>query len=219
MKRTALLTAAVLSLASVALFATACNNDASAQPLAGLLSLGQSGTARPADAEGADGDLDPMGLGGPGHHGPRGPGQGLLASGLYVGPPLFARLNLTDGQVDQADEIFHQAHVDIRTLQRSARDQIRALLTEEQLAKLDALRENGPRALGIRPPAFPPQSGSNPIADYLGLSDEQKAQIEPIRTATHDQIEARHTQARDAFRAILTPEQQQELDEIRDGRP
>lgn len=155
------------------------------------------------------------GGGGPGF-GPGGPGGPI---GLGFGPPpIFGALNLTDEQEDLADELFHQVQKDVRTFGRTARDQIRALLTDEQRAKLDDLRQSGPQAAGLTPPA-PGQNPRDVLAAFLGLTDEQKTQIEAIQSSLRDQVEARHEQAKTDFRALLTPEQQTRLDELEANRP
>lgn len=149
----------------------------------------------------------PGGLGGPGGFGPPG------------GPMLARMLNLTDEQEDQADAIHDAARDDIKVLRRAARDQIRALLTDEQKATLDEIRNHPPMpGAGHGPP--PP--GENPIdrlAEDLGLSDEQKSQISAIHDATRAQIEARRQQERDEFRAILTEEQLAKLDDFESHMP
>lgn len=194
-----------LLLAGCAGLAAGCGGEALAG-LTGLIGNSQNGALLSGRGNGGFG---PAGFGG-------GPGPG--GPGMFGAPRIFAALDLTDAQEDQADELFHQMHKDIRTLHRAARDQVRALLTEEQQTKLDELRRNGPQAAGLERPAV----GQNPrdlIAEYLGLSDEQQTQIEAIHETTRDQVEARHEQARQDFRALLTAVQQTRLDELEAERP
>ncbi len=53
---------------------------------------------------------------------------------------------------------------------------------------------------------------SERFAAALELTEDQQTQIETIRSELRDAVEARHQQARDEFRAILTPEQLAILD-------
>lgn len=136
-------------------------------------------------------------------------------------------LNLTQEQVDAANEIFDKAHDDIEALRTQARADILAVLTDEQKAKLNELvvgwfiglppsggaaRNRGPGGPG-GPGGFGFGFGGgrghafDRFADALGLTDDQKAQIEAIRKALTDAIRARHEQARADFLALLTPEQ------------
>lgn len=151
--------------------------------------------------------------------GPGGPG-GPPGFGPPPGGPMLARLlNLTDEQEDQADDIHDAARDDIKVLRRAARDQIRSLLTDEQKAKLDEIRNNPPQPGAGQ---GPPQPGENPLdrlAQDLGLTDDQKSQIADIHDATRSQIESRHDQERDEFRAILTEAQLAKLDDFESHMP
>ncbi len=51
------------------------------------------------------------------------------------------------------------------------------------------------------------------LADELELTEDQIAQIETLRDDLHEAVRARHERAREEFRAILTPEQLQRLEE------
>lgn len=204
-------------------------------------------------------------LRGRGHHGPPGP---------------FAELNLTDEQETQAQQIHEAARADIDSLITAGRDQMRAVLTDEQRTKLDELRaahdankdaverpeltdnqktqiealheqlrsgeitfeefrtqvqeitgvelpigRGGPQRPALRGPG--PFGGpgllegpfADRLAEVLGLTDEQRAAIDDIRQSTRDAVEARHDQARDEFRAILTAEQLAILDEWEANHP
>jgi|SRR5579883_1865884 Spy/CpxP family protein refolding chaperone len=80
------------------------------------------------------------------------------------------QLNLTDAQKEQ-----------IKQIHESAKEQIDAILTQDQKDQLQQARQQHTRP-------------------SLNLSDEQKAQIKKIRQDAQSQIEA-----------LLTPEQQQQL--------
>ena len=164
-------------------------------------------------------------------------GMGMMG-GPFAGPPggaIADLLQLTDAQQQQADDIFTRLHTDIAALRQAAQDQIRALLTADQLATLDELRAQntplrpgmgmmgggmmgmgGRLGGGMLPPAG---AGSDPgplgrLADVLQLTDEQQAAIAQIHTDLRAAVKARHQQARDEFRAILTADQLAILDGI-----
>ncbi len=150
----------------------------------------------------------------------------------FGGPPhgmrRLARLNelleLTDDQQAQADTIFSDMHAAIQALRETAKADIRAELTEEQLAMLDSLRPDGFGAAGndsddaasrhVGHRRGGPGSLSSKFAELLDLSDEQQAAIDAIRTALREAVRAEHEAARVAFRAILTDGQIAVLDEF-----
>ena len=53
---------------------------------------------------------------------------------------MLRGLDLTDEQQAQVDAILDKLHEDVRALHQTARDEIKALLTEEQAAKLKERR-------------------------------------------------------------------------------
>jgi len=146
-------------------------------------------------------------------------------------------LNLTDEQRAQAQRIFQQLHDDIRTLRQNARDAILNVLTEEQRAQLRQIRENRPglghfvrqfarhhgrgarnheddNGIGASRTDMMPFPLLNRLAQRLILTDDQRTQIERILTDLRAAVRARHQAARDAFRAILTPDQLAILDNM-----
>lgn len=96
----------------------------------------------------------------------------------------FDSLNLTEEQQTALDQ-----------LRQNQRSQIDAILTDEQKAQIQSARENrGPRGgedRRMRPSPF----------DSLNLTAEQRTQIEAIRSAAKEQMDA-----------VLTPEQRQQLE-------
>ena len=162
------------------------------------------------------------------------PGQAFAGRGMMGGPfpeppgaQLADQLQLTDEQRQEADDIFTSLHEDLDALRSAAEDQIKALLTTDQLATLDELlsQDQGPPPGGPHGGRMgpPPDNGSEQagglgplerFADELQLTDEQKAAIEKIHTDLQEAVKARHQQARDEFRAILTSDQLALLDEI-----
>jgi Spy/CpxP family protein refolding chaperone len=165
------------------------------------------------------------------------PGRAFAGMGMMGGPfpeppgeQLADQLQLTDDQRQQAEDIFTRLHTDLDALRQSAEDQIKALLTADQLTQLDELLAQSQR-LPAPPPGGPhggrmgppPPNGGEPVsglgpldrfADALQLTDEQKAAIEQIHTDLQADVKARHQQARDEFRAILTADQLAILDQI-----
>ncbi len=165
-----------------------------------------------------------------------------MLGGPFLGDPVMGLadvLQLTDEQRQQADDIFTRLHTDIDTLRQNAQDQIKTVLTADQLAKLDELQSQpppgpppgGPGGCHMGPPpgdqgavAQPPDQDPNAVpdpavdtwtrlADELQMTDDQQAAIEQIRTDLQDAVQARHQQARDEFRAILTSDQLAVLDQ------
>lgn len=143
--------------------------------------------------------------------------------GGHFGLRVGGYLDLTQEQVDAANEIFEKVHSDIADLRTQARDDILAVLTDEQRARLDEIvvglfvglpigngdnstaRRNGHGGFGF---GFGRHGHAfDRFADALGLTDEQQMQIRDIRENLMDAIRARHEQARDEFLALLTPEQ------------
>ena len=61
------------------------------------------------------------------------------------------------------------------------------------------------------------------LAEFLGLTDAQKAQIEPLRETMRAEVKAAHEKFDASFEALLTPEQKakwdtyQQLRELRRG--
>jgi len=125
-------------------------------------------------------------------------------------------LNLTDAQRQQAQQLFEQAHADIRALRQAAHEKILAVLTPDQQAALSQVGSvnAGTIAAGSAPAGGQPTSWFQYLAEQLQLTSDQVTQIDQIRTDLRTAVQNRHQQARDDFRALLTPDQQQKLDEL-----
>lgn len=147
--------------------------------------------------------------------GPHGFPGGPHGFGGVPGGPFSDPLDLTDEQKTQAQDIFDAMRTDIMTLHDTAQADIEALLTAEQLATLDSL-DHGFHPHGR---AFGSDMVSDRLATLLELTEEQQTAIQGILDQLQTDIEARRTQARDDFRAILTEEQQAVLDELEANRP
>jgi len=114
------------------------------------------------------------------------------------------------------------AHEDIDALRDAAHEEIRALLTEEQLAMLDELAP--PMRAGMPFPMPRPHMGfgnhggfaQDRFAEELQSTEEQEAAIDAIRTELEEAVRARHEQARDEFLALLTDEQLEQIDWVMD---
>ena len=180
-----------------------------------------------------------MGKGGPG--GPRGPEGGPLAW-------MSKNLNLTDDQKAKIQPIlqseFQQARTihqnqsltpdqqkaQLQQLRQTTRDQVKQILTPEQVAKLG----NGP-FMGNRPemskdgPGGPEGGPLAWMSKTLNLTDQQKAQLQPLFDNQHKQVlsvmqdssltpeqkrakaEEIHKATHQQVLALLTPEQQTQL--------
>jgi Spy/CpxP family protein refolding chaperone len=157
--------------------------------------------------------------------GDRGAGMPFAGFSFYGSPfghrmdtVAAAQLDLTDEQQAAAEEIFQLAHDDIDALREAAHDEIRALLTEEQLAILDEMgmpagedaafpMRRGPMGFGRHGGFGCGGFGPSHFADELQLTDEQQTAIDDIRATLRDAIRARHEQARDEFLGLLADEQ------------
>ncbi len=106
----------------------------------------------------------------------------------------WAKLNLTDAQKEQ-----------MRQIKKETRDQMQAILTQEQQEKLKSLMQNrrGQSRQGQNQQGQNRQARRNVMAE-LNLTDDQKAKIKQIM----EQQKARMQQ-------VLTPEQQQQLEQMR----
>ena len=179
--------------------------------------------------------------------GRRGGGRG------HKGGPAQA-LNLTDDQKTQAQALLEtfraeaQAlresgdadHETFQALRESHREQFQAILTDEQTTQLEALRaereanrpEDGGRDRG-RHRGGRSGDGERPnLGETLGLSEDQSAQIEALRTDLRAQMQAlkesgdgsrekaqalRQAQ-REQILALLTEEQRTALEELKGDR-
>jgi Spy/CpxP family protein refolding chaperone len=174
------------------------------------------------------------GIGYPGV-GPRGPLGG--PDGI---PPALEALDLTEEQNTSIEAIREKARTDAeaaetwqarRDIMQAAHDEILALLTEEQIEKLEQLRENtpwGPGGPGRGYPGVGPRGplggpdGIPPALEVLDLTEEQNTSIEAIREKARTDAEAAETwQARrdimqaahDEILALLTDEQIEALEQ------
>ncbi len=166
------------------------------------------------------------------------------------GPPPEGPLGLTEEQKELAQAIFQLAHEDIQVLRDAAREEMRLLLTDEQLAIFDELpsppHRGGhrpppdanqppdghgppPDGEGGRPPRLPycgaveppehPNAPQSPpsfdrLIELLGLLDDQIAAMEVIFADTKVAIDVVKDQACADFRALLTDEQLEILDQL-----
>lgn len=140
------------------------------------------------------------------HGGPRGPHLGA------GGPPP---LDLTDEQRQAAEEIRQAEREDVEALWAAADEDIRALLTAEQLAIYDELPPLMPGGHG--PPPARAADPRDPLPDFvaekLGLSEEQQTAVEEVLTTLRAATAARREEAREAFLALLTDEQRAQLEQ------
>ena len=129
-----------------------------------------------------------------------------------------AALNLSDEQQEQTRTIFEALHGDIEALRTTVHDDIRAQLTEDQVALLDERQGERFRSFGDGDDGDDGEAETPPFIDRLtealGLDDDQVAAITSIRETLRDEIKAGHEAAREAFRANLAVEQLAILDEL-----
>lgn len=139
--------------------------------------------------------------------------------GRYAGASSGDPLKLTTDQQQQVRAVYRQLHDDIDTLRQQAHEQMFAILTPDQQARLNDLipgsvPAGASAAAGIHGEAREVDGRFVYIADQLQLTSDQIAQIQQIRDDLQSAVQARHQQAHDDFRAILTADQQQTLDQL-----
>lgn len=145
---------------------------------------------------------------------------GLLAGGcgsaLLSSDGTGSLLDLTDEQRQAAEEIRQAEREDVEALWAAADEDVRALLTEEQLAIYDELPRLMPGG-GHGPPSVQAAGPRDPLPDFLaeklGLSEEQQTAVEEVLTTLRAATEARRKEAREAFLALLTDEQREQLEQ------
>lgn len=162
---------------------------------------------------------------------PRGPRGGMMGGPFGMGDnaPAGDPLNLTNDQKTAAEAIFTQLKTDIDSLQAQAKEDILALLTDEQKTKLQELGLDTLRGLGrpgMRGPGMGPgmrgghhgsmgvgvsNTGNQRYLDLLAtkltLTAEQKTSIQTILDNLQTAVKAAHDKADADFRALLTADQ------------
>jgi Spy/CpxP family protein refolding chaperone len=155
--------------------------------------------------------------------------------------PLGQKLGLTEEQRTQARTIFQQTHAGVKALRDQAREQVSALLTDDQKAKLDSVwPQGGPgqswmgwarpsaggshRGLqGAQPgkmrdglsPVERQQAFLDRLQKGLGLTADQLTSVRAVLDTLHSSTSALRDAARQQFRALLTPEQTTILDQMK----
>lgn len=139
---------------------------------------------------------------------------------------VASRLGLSTEQVDK-----------IRAIEKSAHEQVAAVLTPEQQKQLDGMKERfGDRKRGPQGGwEGPARRGPVAMLPKLNLTEEQKIQAQEIRKETAGQVKAvrddaalskeqkrkkigeLHKAGQEKFRALLTPDQLKQLPEGPDG--
>lgn len=147
--------------------------------------------------------------------GDRAPHRAFAGFGFFGGPlgtahhgEIAGPLELTEEQRTAAREIYDALHADIHSLRDVAHEEIRALLTEEQQALLDERKSDAMDTMSraFRGPGRPHRFARR-LAETLELTEEQQTAIADIRETLRASVRERHEQAREAFLALLTPEQ------------
>jgi hypothetical protein len=111
---------------------------------------------------------------------------------------LQAKLHLSDSQVSQLRPTFAEMRQDHEANHQQFRAFMHTVLNPQQLAKLDA----------------EPQGEHHHRTD-LGLSDSQKAQMKGYWEQHRGEMKAEHQKVDSAMMAVLTPDQQAMLKEMR----
>jgi hypothetical protein len=157
------------------------------------------------------------------------PNTAFAGSRFYGGPfgssprtQIAELLDLTVDQQAEAQTIFESLHASIAELRSQAHDDMRAVLTQDQLNTLD---EQMMMFSGFGGRSFNPGGRGlfhfghgggfiNRFTELLQLSDDQTNEITAIRDAMKDEIRTLHQTARDEFMALLTPTQLDLLDAL-----
>lgn len=153
---------------------------------------------------------------------------------------IVSRLELTEQQQTQARDMYAAMRHEVRKLRLAALARARLVLTETQREKLDSLRAErfaslrGARAgagsrnrreqdsagrdggRGPQRPLARVREFAGKVAAALELTQEQRAQMKSIRRELRAAVRARHETAREQFRALLSDEQRQTLEQMRD---
>ena len=145
-------------------------------------------------------------------------------------PMMLGLLDLTDEQKEAVTTIVQESRAKLHA-------DIEAVLTEEQIEKLEQVRESTPWGpgrpgrgyLGIGPKGpFGGPDGIPPALETLDLTEEQKTAIEAIREQVRTDAEAAETwqagreimqAAHDKILALLTDEQIEELEQSHPRSP
>jgi Spy/CpxP family protein refolding chaperone len=139
---------------------------------------------------------------------------------------MLGLLNLTDEQKETITKLVEESRAKLQA-------DIKAVLTDEQIEKLEQLRENAPGGMGSPPSAdfstgprgpFAGPDGIPPALEALNLTDEQKTAIKEIRDKAKNDAEAAETRqarqeimqaAHDDIMGLLTDEQIEEMEQLR----
>lgn len=158
----------------------------------------------------------------------------------------FDALDLTEEQQAAIAEIREKAKADVEAaetreakqeIMQAAHEEVLSVLTEEQKEKLEQLREERPHGrggpgkgrIGVDPrgPGGGPD-GPPPLFEELDLTEEQKTAINDIHEQARADVEAAETRearqeimqaAHDEVLSVLTDEQIEKLEQLREERP
>lgn len=145
---------------------------------------------------------------------------------------MQADLGLTDAQASQISAIEQSQRNRMDYLRNSTHARIRAVLTAEQAAKFDQMRQQRgqrPQRDGMRqdgqmqqrPPRMDRMDGrggvnmAGQMQQELGLSDAQVSQINGIQQAERGQMQTLQNETRTQIRQVLTAEQAAKYEQMR----
>lgn len=114
---------------------------------------------------------------------------------------MASELDLTQEQTAQLRTIFQSRKTDMKAL----RSQMTSIFTAEQRAGLKALRGGGQR---------PDRGAMRAKMQELGITRDQMRQMRALR----QQLKQNRESIQSEISAILTPEQRQKYDQMREGR-
>ncbi|NKB70841.1 MAG: hypothetical protein GKR89_27540 [Candidatus Latescibacteria bacterium] len=172
---------------------------------------------------------------GQGRHGHKGGGdKGRLGEALNLSDDQKAQLQTMRQEARQEMEARREngqrpTREEMEAFRQQRHDALAAILTPEQLQQLEDIKaERGQRGgKGRR------GGDKGRLGEALNLSDDQKAQLQTIRQEARQEMKARlesgerpsreemeafRQQRREAFEGILTPEQLQQLEDIKAER-
>ena len=130
-------------------------------------------------------------------------------------PWMLERLDLTDEQKEQLQALRKEQRESMReqretmaAMGEEQREAVMNILTEEQQETLEEMR-------GRRGKFFDRRGGMGAFS-RLDLTDEQKEQVKELRTEQRSEIRETRQKHRTALENVLTEEQREKLEEMKD---
>lgn len=121
---------------------------------------------------------------------------------------LAQQLNLTDQQKQQLEPIMTAFRDKMQAHRQNMHNRFESVLTAEQRAQLEQMKAERGQGKGPR------RGGPGGPFAALNLTDEQKTQMKSLREQGRTEMQAEFEQMRAQVNAVLTPEQQAQLQQI-----